>query len=117
MIQDMQAVQSDIEGNFHKLQPVIEQTAIKLYKLDSELMTRYLTDYSVGQGELVVERWRELGEHLIVKYNDGYVKDENGRPQGKGYPESWQEEVLRARPEQFRLPVKKEEVPESKLVD
>jgi len=117
MIQDMQAVQSDIEGNFHKLQPVIEQTAIKLYKLDSELMTRYLTDYSVGQGEMVVERWRELGEHLIVKYNDGYVKDENGRPQGKGYPESWQEEVLRARPEQFRLPVKKEEVPESKLVD
>jgi hypothetical protein len=67
-------------------------------------MVRYLTDYSVTHGEQVVSRWRELGEHLLTKYNDGYVKDENGRPQERGYPESWLRTVVRERPDQFRLP-------------
>ena len=65
----------------------------------------------------MVSRWRELGEHLITKYNDGYVQDENGRAQEKGYTESWLREVVKSRPDQFRLPEKKEEVPEARLVD
>jgi len=80
-------------------------------------MTRYLTDYCVTHGEQVVKRWRELAEHLLTKYNDGYVKDENGRPQEKGYPEGWLREVVRARPDQFRLPVRDTAVAESRLVD
>ncbi len=66
-------------------------------------MTRYLTDYSVSHAELVIERWRELGEYLMMTYNDGYVRDEKGRPQEVGYPESWLRKVLSSRPEQFRL--------------
>ena len=66
---------------------------------------------------MIVEKWRELGEFLITKYNDGYVKDENSRPQEQGYPESWLREVLNARPNQFLLKKKQEPVPESKLVD
>ena len=58
-----------------------------------------------------------MGENLITKYNDGYVLDENGRAQEKGYPEIWLREVVKSRPDQFRLPEKKEEVPETKLVD
>jgi dipeptidase len=106
MIHDIQAVQSDLEGAFLALQPSVERTAIGLAESNPELMTRYLTDYSVSHGELVVRRWRELGEHLLTKYNDGYVKDEEGVPQEKGYSESWLEKVLRSRPDQFRLPVK-----------
>ena len=106
MIHDIQAVQSDLEGTFLALQPSVERTAIGLAESNPELMTRYLTDYSVSHGEMVVRRWRELGEHLLTKYNDGYVKDEKGIPQEKGYPESWLEKVLRSRPDQFRLPVK-----------
>ncbi len=117
MIRDIQAVQSNIEWSFMAMQPVVEARAVELNKSDPESMKRYLTDYSVENAEKVVDRWRKLGEHLIVKYNDGYVKDENGRPQEKGYPESWQREVLRSRPEQFRMPEKEEDVPESKLVD
>ncbi|KPL07911.1 hypothetical protein AMJ86_02490 [bacterium SM23_57] len=116
MIQDLQAVQSELEGNFLTLQPSVEKTAVELYKSDSELMTRYLTDYSVSNGEMVVERWKQLGEDLICKYNDGYVKDENGRPQGVGYPEPWLREVVKSRPDQFLIPVE-EDIPESKLVD
>lgn len=117
MVKDIQKVQRELEGNFIKLQPSVEKTALELYETDPKLMTRYLTDYSITKAELVVTRWKELGEHLITKYNDGYVKDENGRPQEKGYPETWLREVLKSRPDQFRLPEKKEDVPESKLVN
>lgn len=117
MIQDIQKVQKETEETFLTLQPHVEKTALDLGKRDRELMIRYLTDYSVTHAEGVVSRWRELGEQLICKYNDGYIKDETGRPQEKGYPESWLREVLKARPEQFKLKPKEAEVAESKLVD
>ncbi|MGB7063382.1 MAG: C69 family dipeptidase [Candidatus Zixiibacteriota bacterium] len=117
MLPEIQEVQGDIEETFMALQPLVEKTAVEIYRSDPDLLTRYLTHYSVTHGEKVVSRWRELGEYLITKYNDGYVKDENGRAQEKGYPETWLKEVLKSRPDQFRLPEKEEEVPETKLVD
>jgi dipeptidase len=117
MIHDIQAAQTDLEGTFLALQPSIEKTALALAESNPELMVRYLTDYSVWHGELTVKRWRELGEHLMTVYNDGYVKDEDGRPQEMGYPESWLRKVLQLRPEQFRLPAVEDSVSESKLVD
>ena len=117
MIADIQAVQSNLEGTFLALQPAVERTAVELARSDPELMRRYLTDYSVSHGELVVRRWRQLGEHLLTKYNDGYVKDEKGRPGEDGYAESWLRTVVSSRPDQFRLRSKDAEVPESKLVD
>ncbi|MFO7652741.1 MAG: C69 family dipeptidase [Candidatus Krumholzibacteriia bacterium] len=104
MIQDIQTVQHELEGHFLALQPAVEQTAVALAKTDPELLRRYLTDYSVQQAELTVDRWRALGKHLITKYNDGYVKDDRGRPQEVGYPETWLRDVLKVRPDQFRLP-------------
>jgi dipeptidase len=117
MLPEIQAVQNDIEGTFLALQPAVEKTAVQLAETDPELLTRFLTDYSVTHGELVVKRWRELGEHLITKYNDGYVKDDEGRPREQGYSEDWLRKVIEARPDQFRLPEKEEDVPETKLVD
>lgn len=117
MLPEIQEVQSDIEGTFLALQPIVEKTAIELGRTDPKLMTRYLTDYSVNHAELVMERWRELGEHLITKYNDGYVKDEKGHPQEKGYPEEWLQKVLESRPQQFLLKPKEPDVPESELID
>lgn len=116
MLPEIQAVQKDIEGTFLALQPEVEKLAVNLTKSDPELAIRYLTNYSVTQGEMVVARWREMGEYLITKYNDGYVKDETGRPREEGYPESWLREVLKSRPDQFRLEPKKN-VPESKYAD
>jgi dipeptidase len=117
MLPEIQAVQEDIEGTLLALQPAVEKTALALAESDPELMTRYLTDYSVTHGELAVNRWRELGEHLLTQFNDGYVKDEDGRPREKGYSEVWLRKVIEARPEQFLLRQKEEDVPESKLVD
>jgi dipeptidase len=104
MIQDIQAVQAALEGELLALQPAVDMTAKVLYESDPELMTRYLTDYSVTHAETVVDRWIDLGEHLLTKYNDGYVKDETGQAQERGYPESWLRKVLELRPEPFKLP-------------
>ena len=103
MKEDIQKVQRDLEATLDTLQPTVEQTAIELHKRNPALLATYLTDYSTSRGEIIVKRYRELGELLIRKYNDGYVQDENGRPQEAGYPESWYREVIRARPDQFRI--------------
>lgn len=114
---DIQAVQNEIEGNFLALQPAVEETAVRLAKDNPELMVRYLTDYSVYHAEQTVTRWKALGEFLIRKYNDGYVQTRPGRASEKGYPKAWIEKVLKERADDFRLPVKEDSVPESRLVD
>jgi dipeptidase len=103
MIKDIQQVQRDLEGSMLAMQPTIEKTALEFAKKDPDLLTRYLTDYSLSHAGQVVDRWRELGEFLITKYNDGYVKNEKGRPEEKGYDEPWLRDVLELRPEQFKL--------------
>jgi len=104
MIQDVRALQAELEGEAMDLQPAVEATAASLHESDPDLMRRYLTDYSVGRAELVVDRWRELAEGLVTRYNDGYVKDENGRPREQGYPEAWLRTVRELDPERYRLP-------------
>lgn len=103
MVPDIRAVQAELEGDCFKLQPVVEKAAVELGKTDPALMIRYLTDYSVSHAEMVVDRWKNLGEDLITKYNDGFVKNDKGRPEEKGYPETWRRDVIKARPDQFRL--------------
>jgi hypothetical protein len=66
---------------------------------------------------MMVDRWTELGEYLIAKYNDGYVQGEEGRPAERGYPESWLKRVLESRPDQFKLPEQADSTAESRLVD
>ena len=104
MIQDIQQVQKKLESDEFKLQPMIEKTAAALYATDPDLVADYLTNYCVSNGENVVKKWRALGEKLITKYNDGYVKDEKGRVKSVGYPEPWLRKVIKLRPKQFELP-------------
>ncbi|MCU0303063.1 MAG: C69 family dipeptidase [Thermoanaerobaculales bacterium] len=113
MIEDIRAVQGELEGRFLAMQPVIEKAAVELAGTDPELMRAFLTQYSVGQAEEVVRRWKALGEHLLTKYNDGYVAGEGEGSVERGYPESWLREVVRARPDRFRL--EQREIPEDAL--
>jgi dipeptidase len=111
MMPEIRACQKDIESNLLALQPAVEKTAVELSKTSPNLMSRYLTDYSVMHAELTVSRWRALAEHLITKYNDGYVRDPQGKYPDVGYPEAWLRQVIRERPEQFRIP---KETPQEK---
>ena len=109
MVKDIQAVQQELENDFFAMQPAVEKAALDLYKQSPELAVKYLTDYSVSQGNKTVKRWKELAENLIVKYNDGYVKDKDGKIQSVGYPQEWLRDVIKLRGDHFKLPVWKKE--------
>lgn len=113
MIQDIQAVQRELEGHLLALQPAVELVAVALHNTDRALLGRYLTDYSVTHGEEVVRRWRDLAERLVAKYNDGYVQGTEGDAEEVGYPEEWRRRVVRERGEELR--VEQTEPPASEL--
>ncbi|MCP4898002.1 MAG: dipeptidase [bacterium] len=102
MAPEILEVQRDIEGHFMAIQPAVERVAAELWEDDPELAKRFLTDYSVTHGEEVVRRWRDLAEHLLTRYNDGYVAVEGMSPE-RGYPGEWLREVIRSQPEEHRL--------------
>jgi dipeptidase len=93
MIQDIGKVQRELEGSFFGRQSEIELAAGELYKTSPAAVRDYLSDYSTQQAEMTVERWRKLGETLIMKYLDGNVRDELGKITHPGYPETWQRRI------------------------
>jgi dipeptidase len=103
MVEDILAVQQELEGRLLAMQPVVEKTALELAATDPELMHQYLTQYSVGQADEVVRRWKALGEQLLTTYNDGYVVGEGDESVERGYPQGWLSLVAKERGEQFRL--------------
>jgi dipeptidase len=102
IIKDIQEVQSKLEGKFLASQNAVEMAAADLYKTDKDLAIDYLTDYSCAQAQNTVDRWRELWEYLVVKYNDGYINDVNvdhGRhPKGVGYGDEFFKQVIKDKP-------------------
>jgi len=103
MIQDIQKVQKEIEDLQFALQPAIEATARQLLATRPELVSAYLTRYCVSNGQMNMDRWWQLAEFLITKYNDGYIRDEKGNPREIGYPEEWLRTEAAKNPKKFRL--------------
>ena len=52
---------------------------------------------------MVVNEWKKLGEYLIMKYNDGYVKDEKKHITSPGYPNEWKQEIINRHPDKFEI--------------
>lgn len=63
--------------------------AVEIAKTNETLAIKFLTDYSEMQVEKARDAWEELANALIVKFNDGYTKDEEGKYPNVGYPEEW----------------------------
>ena len=104
MIPDIKAVQEEMENYFYRLQPAIEKSASELAKVDEGLAIEFLTDYSVMQTEKARDRWEELANQLIVKFNDGYTRTPDGQYPNVGYPEQWLRRVVKERGDDFILP-------------
>jgi len=88
MIEDIKAAQNELEGDFFAMQPAVEMAAVELYKKDSALAVKYLTNYSNDCANRAVDKWWKLADELIGKYDDGYVDGSS-----VGYPTWWLEEV------------------------
>jgi len=108
MIKDIQAVQKEIEDLTFQLQPAIETTAFQLIKKNPQLVKKYLTNYCVGNAEINIKKWWRLADFLVAKYNDGYIKNEKGRPQEIGYPETWLKREVKADPQKKALTEERE---------
>ncbi len=100
MVTGIRKVQKELETIFIENQPVIEQKALTM---DSGERQSFLTKYSDSLGNLVHQRWVELGFRLVTKYNDGYVKDSVNRIHEKGYPEEWRKYIIGQEPEKYLI--------------
>jgi len=92
MIKDIKEKQEGLENKMFAFQPAVDQAAKVLYDKDPELARKYLTEYCVNNGNVVVDEWREFGKFLVAKYIDGYVNKPNVG-EGAGYPAEWLKEV------------------------
>ena len=80
MISDMRTLQTSLEDMYASAQEGIETAALKLYTKNQKQAKAFLTDYTGMCANEAVEKWKKLGEFLIVRYNDGVVKRmKNGR--------------------------------------
>ena len=104
MIPMIKAEQERLENYFYDLQPAIEKSAVEIAKSNKKLAIDFLTDYSEMQVEKARDAWEELANALIVRYNDGYSRDEEGKYPNVGYPEAWLRRVVKEKGDQFLLP-------------
>lgn len=95
IVVDVQKEQRALEGGFFAGQAEVEKTAVEKYRRSPAAARKYLTEYSVRQGEKVHARWRRLGEQLLVKYIDGNVRDDAGKVNHPKHTESWYRTIVR----------------------
>ncbi|WP_299232683.1 C69 family dipeptidase [uncultured Bacteroides sp.] len=114
MIDDMRAVQKELEDTFESAQSGIESAALKLYQEDPAKAKDFLTNYTDMTARTTVDRWKKLAEFLIVRYNDGARKKvKNGKMvapetgncaplERPGYPEEFLKEVVKATGDRYK---------------
>lgn len=115
MVDDMRTVQNELENTYAYAQEGVESAAMKLYNENPEKAKEFLTDYTNMCAQTAVDRWKQLGEFLIVRYNDGVRKlMKNGklvRPttgnvaplERPGYPEQFLKDVVKATGDRYKV--------------
>lgn len=100
MVSDIKKVQYKAEMQFIQQQKAIENAALSL---DYTKRILFLTNYTIMAGDKVFREWNQLGDYLVTKYNDGYVKDDNGNIQEIGYPKDWLETIIELEPNKYQV--------------
>ncbi len=112
----VEKVRNELEARFLSQQEYTEKKAAALLKEDPARAISYLTDYSANCAQQVLERWKKLGEYLIVKYNDQVVKPEKEgkflltpdglgqRVERPGYPEKYKEVLIENTGTKYLIP-------------
>lgn len=95
------AEQKALESRSLSMISAIDQGALSLHKTSPELVNDYLTTFSAGNVDHVVQRWRELAFSIFVKFNDRYVRPEpkiDSWPKSIGYPQEYLRRAVNERP-------------------
>ena len=72
----VKAAREELESKYASQQAEIEAQAKALLSQDPARAKAYLTDYSAQCAKQMMNRWKQLGEYLIVKFNDQSIKPE-----------------------------------------
>lgn len=72
----VKAAREELESKYASQQAEIEAQAKALLSQDPARAKAYLTDYSAQCAKQMMNRWKQLGEYLIVKFNDQAIKPE-----------------------------------------
>lgn len=72
----VKAVRDELESRFIAQQSQVEAQALTLLRQDPARAKAFLTDHGTQCAATMLSRWKQLGEYLIVKYNDQAVKPE-----------------------------------------
>ena len=108
-----------LEKHFLETQASTEAAAQELLKTDPQAAAAYLTAYSKQCADLMMARWKQLGEYLIVKYNDQAVKPEkDGKfeltpdglgkaPVRPGFPDAYKDIIVKETGDKYRVPEKR----------
>lgn len=110
---ELQAARDRLDAELESLQEKIDTEAAAMSEAEA---VSHLTAYTARTAGLMLDRWRQLFERIIVKYNDMTEKpEENGhykktaggdhvpviRP---GYPERYRREIVRQTGERYLVP-------------
>lgn len=105
-----------MEDYYAKQQIEVEKQAQKLLKESPARAAAYLTDYSTTCAQRMMNRWMQLGQYLIVKYNDQTIKPEKdgkfeltpdglgARPARPGYSEQYKKIIVNTTGDKYLAP-------------
>ncbi len=116
MMEDVRKVQTELEEKYITEVAAIDAAATVLNETNPDLAREFITNYSVNMGDYTVQRYKELGQYLLVKYIDGNIKkEENGQflrskdgyplsPNQPGYSEQWKDIVVKDAGKNLKAP-------------
>lgn len=116
MFGSLKSVRDSLETSYFSAQAEIERKAMVLYDENPSLAIDFLTDYSIDKAQQMIDRWRQLGTYLIVKYNDMAIKpEEDGRfirtetglgatVERPGFPENVAREIVKSSGDRYAVP-------------
>ncbi|MBP3228859.1 MAG: C69 family dipeptidase [Bacteroidaceae bacterium] len=73
----VEKVRNEVEDGLIARQPQVEAEALALLARDEAAGRLFLDTYTNTAATMMLARWKELGEYLIVKFNDMAVKPQN----------------------------------------
>ena len=112
---DLEKVQKELESKFFAEQDKTDKEALALYEKSSEQAVQFLTKYSGEQAQYAFDKWKKLGEFLVIKYMDGvvrkekdgeFIRNEHGKPsspQRVGYPKEFYRQVVKETGDKYKV--------------
>ena len=73
---ELQQVRDSLQASYFAHQNEVEKCALQLLNVERDSAINYLSDYGDQMGKQMVARWRQMAWHMIVKYNDGVIRQE-----------------------------------------